>query len=64
MPPFDMDCLKESLNKLQWADVGKWLRDKYQAYGTTVKAMVESLTREQQEEFCKEVQRRVAAKST
>jgi len=32
------------------------------AYGITVKAMVENLTREQQEEFCKEVQRRVEGK--
>ena len=59
--PIDMDWLRESLNKLQWADVGKWLRDKYQAYGTTVKAMIESLTREHQEEFAREVQKRLDA---
>ena len=59
--PIDMDWLKESLEALQWADVGKWLRDKYKAHGRTVKTMVESLTREQQEEFCGEVQRRLGA---
>lgn len=60
--PIDMDWLKESLNALQWADVGKWLREKYKAYGPTVKAMVENLTREQQGEFCEEVKRRLEAK--
>ena len=33
------------------------------AHGRIVKAMVESLTREQQEEFCGEVQRRLGANS-
>ena len=61
--PIDMDWLKESLDKLQWVDVGKWLIDKYKARGTTVRAMVESLTREQQEQFCAEVQRRLEARA-
>jgi len=61
--PIDMDWLKESLESLQWADVGKWLREKYKATGTTVKAMVESLTREQREEFVKEVRKRLEAKA-
>ena len=57
----DMDWLKESLEELQWADVGKWLKGKYRnAKGTTVKAIVGSLTREQQEEFVKQVQDRLA----
>jgi len=60
--PIDMDWLKESLETLNWADVGKWLREKYKAYGTTIKAMVESLTRQQQEEFCEEVKKRLEAK--
>lgn len=61
--PIDMDWLKESLETLNWADVGKWLRDKYKnAYGATVKAMVESLTCEQQEEFFAEVQKRLETK--
>ena len=58
--PIDMDWLKESLDELQWADVGKWLKDKYKnASGTTVKAIVESLTRSQQEEFIEQVQGRL-----
>lgn len=61
--PIDMVWLKESLDKLMWTDVGKWLREKYNAYGTTVKAMVEGLTREQQEEFVKEVEKRLEAHS-
>jgi len=56
----DMVWLKESLEELNWADVGKWLKGKYSnAKGTTVKSTVESLTREQQEEFVKEVQARL-----
>jgi len=59
--PIDMEWLRESLETLNWADVGKWLREKYKATGPTVKAMVESLSREQQEEFVKEAQRRLEA---
>jgi len=56
----DMDWLKESLEELNWADVSKWLKSHYhEAKGTTVKAIVESLTREHQEEFVTEVQTRV-----
>jgi len=62
--PIDMDWLRESLDTLMWADVGKWLREKYNAYGATVKAMVESLTMEQQEEFREEVKRRLEVKAT
>jgi len=61
--PIDMNWLKESLETLNWADVSKWLRDKYKkAHGATIKAMVESLTREQQGEFCVEVKRRLEAR--
>jgi len=58
--PIDMFWLKESLEELNWADVGKWLKEHYrEATGTTVKQMVESLNREHQEEFCGEVKRRL-----
>jgi len=60
----DMNWLRESLEALGWFNVGKWLRDKYKnAYGATIKAKVESLTREQQEEFVAEVQKRLGAKT-
>ncbi len=61
--PVDMDWLKESLETLNWADVGKWLKQHYpEAMGTSVKQMVESLMREHQEDFVKEVQRRLETK--
>jgi hypothetical protein len=56
----DMDWLKASLEELDWADAGKWLKAKYKnAKGTTVKMIVESLTLEQQTEFVKHVQDRL-----
>lgn len=56
----DMDWLKESLESLQWADVGKWLGEKYpEAKGQSVKQLVVTLTPEHQEEFVAEVQRRL-----
>ncbi|MGA2669986.1 MAG: hypothetical protein ABSF21_00995 [Dehalococcoidia bacterium] len=61
-PNIDMDWLKESLETLNWTDVSKWLKKKYpKAIGTSIKALVESLTKEQQEEFVKEVQNRLEA---
>lgn len=61
--PIDMAWLKESLDKLMWADVGKWLREHYpEAMGASIRKMVESLTREHQEEFVKEVEKRLEAK--
>ena len=54
--------LKESLENLNWADVSKWLKQHYsEAKGTSIKLVVESLTREHQEEFVKEVQKRLKA---
>jgi len=56
----DMDWLKESLEEMNWADVVKWIREHYkEAKGTTVKGLVESMTREHQEEFVKEAQTRL-----
>lgn len=58
--PVDMDWLKESLETLNWADVGKWLKQHYpEANGATIRLMIESLTREHQEEFVAEVQKRL-----
>jgi len=65
MPPnlpeckIDMAWLKESLENLDWHDCAKWLREHFKVTGTTVKALVESLTPEQQEEFVKRVQLRL-----
>ncbi len=51
----DMGWLKESLETLNWADVSKYLRERFGASGTSVKQLVESLSPEQQEEFAAEV---------
>jgi phage recombination protein Bet len=59
----DMAWLKESLETLQWADVGKWLKKNYpEAIGINIRAITENLTKEHKEEFVKEVQRRLEAK--
>jgi len=55
----DMDWLKESLEELNWADVGKWLKDKYRVSGTSVSQMVRKLNREQAEDFVRQVQTRL-----
>ena len=61
-PALDMDWLRDSLVELQWPDFPKWLKDHYHdVRGQTVRAMVESLTWEQQEEIVKEVQKRLEA---
>jgi len=61
----DMAWLKESLEELNWADAGKWLKQHYpEAMGTSVKDRVASLTREHQEEFVKEVQKRLETASS
>ena len=58
----DLDWLKESLGKLQWTTVIKWLRDKYpQATGAKVSEIVRSLTLDQRKEFANEVQTRLKA---
>lgn len=60
-PGIDMEWLRESLFHLDWADVGKYLREKYGCGGESVRRMIESLPRQQQEEFVAEVQRRLGA---
>jgi len=58
-PKVDMDWLKESLQELEWADVGKYLRETYGVSGTSVSQMVARLPHEQLEEFVSEVQKRL-----
>jgi len=60
-PVIDLDWLREALQNLQWADVGKYLRDKYGCGGESVRRMIDSLPRKAQEEFVAEVQRRLDA---
>jgi len=56
----DMDWLKESLEELKWTDVSKYVKGRFKnAKGTTIKALIESLTVEQQEYFVKQVQGRL-----
>jgi len=59
-PSIDMDWLKESLEKINWADAGKRLREHFKVSGKTVSEMVGKLTAEQQKEFAKEVEDRLA----
>lgn len=58
-PKIDMDWLKESLQELNWVDVGKYLRETYDVSGTSVSQMVARLTHAQLEEFVSEVQGRL-----
>jgi len=55
----DLDWLEESLRALSWADVGKYLANKYGVKGRRIKEMVLALTPEQQKDFAQEVQRRL-----
>ncbi len=56
----DLDWLKESLNKLSWTTVGKWLREKYPyVTGTKISDIVKSLKVEDRKAFAKEVQSRL-----
>ena len=55
----DMVWLKESLEKLNWNTVGRWLREKYHVTGRRVSEMVARLTPEQQREFAAEVEKRL-----
>jgi len=57
----DMDWLRESLEKMDWTTVGKYLREKYGVTGTRISQMVEKLSPEQAEEFVAEIQRRLEA---
>ena len=59
----DIDWLRDALIELHWADCGRWLREHYpHARGGSIRAIVESLTPREQEEFVAEVQRRLDAK--
>lgn len=58
-PIIDMVWLKESINTLQWSDVGKYLKQKYNVTGVTVTQMVNSLRPDQQKEFAGEVEDRL-----
>ena len=63
-PPIDRPWLNESLKTLNWEGLGKWLKEHYaEATGKTIGEAVESLTREHQEDFVKEVQKRLEAKA-
>lgn len=56
----DMSWLTSSINELKWAgNVLQWLRDTYQANGEGLTEVVNNLTREQQIEFCAEVESRL-----
>ena len=58
-PGIDREWMKEALHRLQWVDVGRYLKEKYGCGGESVRRMIESLPQEQQEEFAAEVQRRL-----
>lgn len=63
-PPIDRAWLNESLRTLSWDGIGTWLKAQYpEAKGKTIGEAVESLTREHQEEFVKEVQKRLEEKA-
>lgn len=63
-PVIDMDKIRDGLIELQWADCPKWLKEHYgEAFGTTVRSMIESLTPEHQQEFAAEVQKRLQEQS-
>jgi len=55
----DMAWLRESLETLQWADVGKWLANKYKVSGKRVSEIVAQLTVDQKKEFALEVEDRL-----
>jgi hypothetical protein len=61
----DLGWLKESLATIGWtnADAALWIKGHYtKAKGDTLKAMLGSLTKKQQEEFAKEIQSRLDRK--
>jgi len=57
--PVDLDWLKKSLNELQWADCGKYLKEKYKVEGTKISEQVKQLNPLQADEFTKEVKKRL-----
>jgi len=60
-PYLDMDLTKESLEKLGWMDVGRYLIQKYKVKGNSIKEMLEQLDKGQATEFAAELDRRVDA---
>lgn len=55
-PGIDLKWLRESLEKLQWTDVAKWLKERYKVAATqSIREMVLKLTFDQQREFAREV---------
>lgn len=59
----DLDWLKESLEKLQWADVKGWLKDKFKIEITgKFSEVLGRLTPDQQREFASEVEERLTLK--
>ena len=58
--PIDLVWLRDSLQKLQWADVGGYLQRTYKVKGASVSAMVTQLDKEQAESFVKEVEERLS----
>ena len=55
----DMVWLKESLQKLQWTGVGKYLSREYNVTGAKVSEQIGKMTIEQIGEFVKEVEERL-----
>ncbi|KKM73264.1 hypothetical protein LCGC14_1412140, partial [marine sediment metagenome] len=57
--PVDLVWLKASLETLQWADCGKYLKEKYKVEGTKISEQVKQLNPLQADEFTKEVKKRL-----
>jgi len=61
----DMPWLNDALKTIKWDGLSKYLKEHYpEAKGKTIGEAVESLTLEHQEEFVKEVEKRLEAKAT
>lgn len=58
-PFVDSEWLQISLKELQWADVGKYLHEKYGVSGKSISERVAALNRGQATEFVAEVQKRL-----
>ena len=62
--PIGMNWLNDALKTLKWDGVASYVKGKYpEAKGATLGQAIESLPREQQEEFVAEVQKRLGAKT-
>lgn len=58
-PLIDLVSLRESLQALEWVDVGLYLKGTYNVTGQSISAMVKQLSPGQSQEFAEEVQRRL-----